>query len=226
MEEITKLTEKLIELRRDESTPTWAKVLIQCVSELVGIVNENDNLNKRLVVLEDVNKVRGAVIDQLQEEIKYLKRDLEQVRQSTDNNEQKSRSSCLLIHGVDENDDEDTDKICLAVVNDDVGVDLSLGEIGRSHRIGPKRPPTRNSKPRPIIFRFSSMRKRMEVYRNKKELKGKNIVITESLTKIRYQLLLKAKSKYGVRNVWTTEGRIFTKVGNKLKQISSFDDVK
>ena len=63
----------------------------------------------------------------------------------------------------------------------------------------------------------------MEVFKNKKNLRGKKIVITESLTKMRYQLLQKAKTKFD-GNVWSSEGRIFTIVSNKLKLIT-YDDL-
>ena len=165
-------------------------------------------------------------INNLQNENEKIKDELAFVKQSVDNNEQKSRSSCLLVHGVKENEGENTDDIVLGVVNNEVGVSLSLDDVVRSHRIGPKKmKPTRSTKPRPIIFRFASVRKRMEVFKNKRNLKGKQIVITESLTKFRYQLLQKAKSKYGVKNVWTTEGHIFTKINNKLKTIISDVDL-
>ena len=138
-----------------------------------------------------------------------------------------NRTSCLLIHGVDETADEVTDTICLDIIISHIGVEISLKDIQRSHRVGPKRQQTtRRTKPRPIICRFSSIRKRMEVFRNKKNLKGKNILITESLTNFRYELFQKAKSKFGIRNVWTSEGRIFTKVDNNLRLISIFADLE
>ena len=91
-----------------------------------------------------------------------------------------------------------------------MGVNLRLEDIERTHRIGPsKNITTRRTKPRPIIVRFASMRKRIEVYRNKKNLKVKKIVVTESLTAVRLALLNKAKDKYGLKfDVWSVEGRI------------------
>ena len=111
-------------------------------------------------------------------------------------------------------------------MNDDIRVDLHINDISRSHRIGPKKEQkTRSTKPRPLIFRLVTMRKRMEVFRNKKNLKGKQIAITESLTTMKYKLLLKANDKFGMNNVWTSEGRIFTKKDHKLILISSEADL-
>jgi len=212
MEDIKRLTDQLTDLQSDDNTPAWAKVLIQCVGQLVEIVTTNNTLSNKIETLED--------------DVKSLKKELASVRQSADDNEQKSRTSCLLLHGIEEKDGEDTDTICIDIVTDEVGVNLTKADIERSHRVGPKRPPTRSSKPRPIIFRFASMRKRIEVYSNKRELKGKNIVLTESLTQARYTLFQEAKTKYGYKNVWTSEGRIFTKLNNKFKHISSVEDLK
>ena len=170
--------------------------------------------------MEGISEVRGRIIESLQDYNATLKKELLANRKVGDDNEQKSRSSCLLIHGVEEANNEDTDKYCLDIVNKEVGVDLCLADIERSHRIGPRKAQTTQStRPRPIIVRFASMRKRMEVYRNKKRLKGKDFVITESLTSARYDLYQKAKNKFGVKNTWTSKGRIFTKIDNIVKHI-------
>ena len=70
------------------------------------------------------------------------------------------------------------------------------------------------------------IRKRMEVFQNKKKLKGKKYSITESLTSMRLELLNKAKAKFGFRNVWTSEGRIFTKKDDRLILITSDVDLE
>ena len=66
-------------------------------------------------------------------------------------------------------------------------------------------------KPRPIIARFWSSTLRNDLYFNKKLCKGKPISITENLTKRRALLKTETKQKYGAKNVWTKEGRIYAK---------------
>ena len=124
-------------------------------------------------------------------------------------------------------DNDDTDDLSLRVINNDVGVGLKIEDIERTHRIGPsKNFSTRRTKPRAIIVRFASMRKRIEVYKNKKNLKGKKIVVTESLTTVRLDLLSKAKDKFGFKNVWTSEGRIFARSDDgNFVNITSEDDL-
>ena len=225
MDKLATIGDSLKELNLLEGTPPWAKTLILCIGELVEAVKEN-NMAERLSNLEDISKVREAIIKSLQQENANIKNELETVRLATDRNEQKSRSSCLLLHGIEEVENENTDVLCLISIENQLGISIQLADIERSHRIGPRKTKTtRSTKARPIIIRFASMRKRIEVFANKKKLKGSNIVLTESLTSYRYQLYLKAKEKYGAKNTWTSEGRIFTKLNGILRVISSEADL-
>ena len=72
----------------------------------------------------------------------------------------------MLVHGVPEGDNDDTDALSPHVITNDVGVELKIEDrIGSSKSIC-----TRRTKPRAIIVRFSNMRKRIEVYKNKKKI--------------------------------------------------------
>ena len=52
----------------------------------------------------------------------------------------------------------------------------------------------------------------------KKKLKGKNIVITESLTVKRMKKLNEARESYNFKNVWTSDGKVLYKdVSGKIK---------
>ena len=49
-----------------------------------------------------------------------------------------------------------------------------------------------------------------------KMLKGKSFLITKSLAATRVGLLKEAQGTYGVRNVWTTDGRILYKENSRV----------
>ena len=51
---------------------------------------------------------------------------------------------------------------------------------------------------------------------NKRKLKGKELLITESVTSSRMQLLGDAQRNHGVRNVWTSDGRVMVKENGKI----------
>ena len=60
---------------------------------------------------------------------------------------------------------------------------------------------------------------RRHVLNNKKRLKGKNISITKSLTKIRMSALKETRHKFGYSNVWTVDGRIMDTDDGNTKAI-------
>ena len=93
----------------------------------------------------------------MRDENKNLKNELSSVKQLIDNNEGKGRNNCLVIHGTPESEDDNTDEPNLTILNEDVNVGISLDNIDRSHRLGSKK--TVNTKPKPIIITFPSMRK-------------------------------------------------------------------
>ena len=85
-----------------------------------------------------------------------------------------------------------------------------MKNLDRTHKIG--KTDRNNGKLRPIIIKPARYAVRDNVYRNNKKLKGKNILITESLTVARVKALTVTQAKYGMTKVWTSVGRIFSKM--------------
>ena len=52
---------------------------------------------------------------------------------------------------------------------------------------------------------------RKKIFGSKKNLKGKKIAITESLTVTRIKKLNEARERYNFNNVWTSDGKILYK---------------
>ena len=217
----------------DPSVPPWALLLIESFKVLIGEFKSLTDVNKRVSVLEDLNATCQNTSNLLKTENERLQKELINLHDRVDDHEQRNRNYCLLVHGVEECDEtfkEDTDDIALAVFRDELGIDIGLEDIERSHRLGPfdkKKRNLRSAKKssRPIIVRFKSIRKRHEVFKNKRSLKGKPISISENLTKHRYAIYKAALEKFGRNKVWTYEGRVTTKVGEKYIVINSMDDL-
>ena len=89
-------------------------------------------------------------------------------------------------------------------------MDITYADIDRSHRVGRKI----EGRERPIIVKFTSYRKRAEVFRAKRLLINTKITVREDLTKKRVELLRKCIDKFGLKNVWTQDGRIIVKDNN------------
>jgi len=139
-----------------------------------------------------------------------------------DEREQYSRRNNLRIFGVKEEASEDTDQLVMDVASK-VNVDISVGSIDRSHRVGK----VTAGKPRPIIVKFVSYADRREVFHNKKQLKNSSITIREDLTKYRLNLLRRAVSAYSMRNVWSADGVILVKVNSSRPyRIKTESDLK
>lgn len=177
----------------------------------------------RTAIVEDLKQTiaeNSAVIESLKTALEEKDRHIRQLQMKVDDLEQYQRRQCLRIFGVSESESENTDTIAIDVASK-IGVQLTESDIDRSHRVG-----RRNSdRPRPIIVKFVSYRKRAEVFRNKKLLKGSLVTVREDLTKARHNLLKECITKYSLKNVWTQDGDIIVKVGEHKHRIKCPEDM-
>ena len=90
----------------------------------------------------------------------------------------------------------------------ETGVEISENDISACHRV-----PKSKGGPKAVIIRFVSRRKRLEVMRNKKKLKGKTgldkTFINDDLTVLRARLVGYIKSIPSIEKTWTVDGKIF-----------------
>ena len=119
---------------------------------------------------------------------------------------------------MEENSNENTDKLVLNIINNDLEIDLTEIAIDRTHRIGD--PKKKKKKVRPIIVKFVRYYDQKQVFSKKKHLKGKGISITESLTSLRMKKLEEAREKHGFKNVWSIDGRIMFKDANDKSRVN------
>ena len=199
-----------------DGIPDWALLLFDCFKGVITTLKDNKSLNVEL--------------NNLQDECNALKTEIKTLKKNNDDLEQRGRNDCLVLHGYEEAVDENTETIICAVIGNELGISLTENDIKNSHRLGPPRTQrsTRTSTvlPRPIIFRLMYFRKRIEIYGNKRKLKGKKLVITENLTSSRYKVYKAAMEKFGKANVWTKEGRIIMKLNNKVHSFTTMDEVE
>ena len=125
-----------------------------------------------------------------------------------DQQTQYSRRNCLLFHGIKEEKGEDTNSIIINMVKEEMDLEILPNDLDRSYCIGNAKT---EKKKRPIIVKFVRYNLRHNKFKNKKLLKGKGVLITESLTKERMVKLNEPSETYRFRNVWTSNGKIFFK---------------
>lgn len=167
-----------------------------------------------------VNSIVNGVLDGLKSTIKDLEEEniklkarVEQLEGRADAAEQYSRRNCLRVAGVPEDQDENTDDYVMKLTGD-LGVDVALDDIERSHRVGR---PRATGRPRDIIVKFASYRVRRRVYgvRIQTKVKGfMGVFINEDLTKPRIQLLRKARIMVKaslMKSSWSSDGTILVR---------------
>ena len=118
--------------------------------------------------------------------------------------EMRTRRKMLLLHGVQEQDDEMVVDAVAEVIQKRIGKsDFKAADISRAHRMG--RP---GDKARPILVKFHSLETRDETWFAKTGLKGSGITVSEFLTRRRHHLFKTARERLGISRCWTREGRI------------------
>ena len=171
-----------------------------------------------------INKLKTAIFDKYEKQVKTLKQEIEKRDIKIHNLETKleskiealemyGRRNGIRIHGVKEEEKENTDKIVLKLAKE-LGAKIPTDALGRSHRVGPKN----GSKPRAIIAKFIGHNYKVELLKNKKNLKthpnGKEIFINEDLTKTRADWAKRARNLRKlekIKDTWTRDGVIFIK---------------
>ena len=83
--------------------------------------------------------------------------------------EQYSHRNCILIYGITETQDKNTDDISLYTINGHLELELTEKELDQIHRIG--NPKSGNKRPRPIIVKFARYNTRRKVFVNKEKVK-------------------------------------------------------
>ena len=96
--------------------------------------------------------------------------------------EQYSRRNRLLIHGITEGNQENTDGSALEIFREKLDIELTQTDIDRAYRIG--KSDKRSSRPRPVIVKFIRYNDKKKMFSKKKQLKNSGMSITEGLTKL------------------------------------------
>ena len=171
--------------------------------------------NNRFDEYEKEKKEKDELIKNLRKDVNDMAGIIDNLSLGLDRQEQYSRRNCLLLHNIPETSNENTDDLVIKTVNEELLEAITINEIDRSHRLGK----SQAGKIRPVIVKFARFHTRNKIFRKKKLLKGKQVSITESLTKRRMAELKEAREKHGFHDVWTSDGKILYKDNsdNKIK---------
>ena len=186
-------------------TKLYTKIKNEALSDIKQQVHDS--------VSHDTNDNKDK-LTKLTSRIGELESDITGLQNKLDDQEQYSRRNCLLLHGIPEHRREDTTAICVNQLNQRLGLALTKDNFDRTHRIGSADKPATDDeepKPRPIIMKFVSYAQRSSVFRSKRKLKGSHLMITESLTKKKMDIMRTAQHlarEHAIKRVWSQDGRI------------------
>ncbi|KAK6168140.1 hypothetical protein SNE40_006176 [Patella caerulea] len=169
-------------------------------------------LNKKIDFLESELKDRDIIIDDILDKL--------------DESEQYSRREAVRINGITEMSSESTDKI-VADIGAYMGIDMSINDINRSHRVGNPKDYDNATRPRPIIARFKGYSVKRDFMKNRKKMKDSksdpilppcmknhSIYINDDLTNKRALIDSKCRKLYKDKKIignWSMDGIIFVK---------------
>ena len=188
--------------------------------DVLDLQSELRKTNKELTDLKSTLSHRENIIDKLENDMNSM--------------EQYSRRSCLRIFGIEEEKGENTDAKVAEMIKDQLNIPIDIQrDIDRSHRVGKVREAalsktatsttpaetsssdeassgkkTKKEKPRSIIVKFISYRKRREILERRRKLKNTGISIVEDLTIRNQKLLAATRGTEGVISAWSSDGRI------------------
>lgn len=189
---------KISEMLKD----TFRGEIVEMVDSIVkGVLS---GLNERISSVEKENI-------ELKQQNAALSSRILSLEKAVDQGEQYSRRNCLRITGVPEEATENTDELVLKLASD-LGTDIQLGDIDRSHRLG--RLNAARTRPRDIIVKFATFRSRQKLYKVRSSLRDKGynrVFLNEDLTKVRSKVLFDCRSivkAKGAKGAWTSDGTI------------------
>ena len=183
----------------DETEKLIQKVCSSFCSQIKTEFNQRfDKIDSNLRELS--NSIKGLRVD-----ISTNTASISKLNIKTDMLDQSAKRNTLRIHGLQEQQDENTIEEAIAFIKNILKIECSAEDIDYAFRVGE----LLHDKPRVVIVNFINNWKRNEIFNAKKVLKSTKYAMFEDLTKDRYKLLLDAKNKYGTKNVWSAGGKIY-----------------
>ena len=202
--------------------------------QLSSMANDIFNLNTKVDSLMNENQELKEKLSESDGKIVNLEKELSKAYNDNDELESYVRRQCLVVNNLKpqtgKSDQELFLDLCATNFSD---LNISSETISKIHRL-PRNPNNQNhtgEKPLALVVKFVKDMDRDKLFKNKKNLKGKGITITELLTSKRSQLLSKCIEKIPTvplpRAIWTDNGKILVKLGeNRPVQLKNHDDLE
>ena len=148
-----------------------AKILVDCLINIENQVKElfilnEETKNAQIKVTESLeffsnkfdehereNKKKNEKLKELEETIDILTEKNKSLISDVDESEQYSLTNCLLLHGVQKNENENNDDIVLKTTSEELDIEIKENDLGRTYRISNRN--RKDGKPQAIIVKFT-----------------------------------------------------------------------
>ncbi|XP_060085981.1 uncharacterized protein LOC132565353 [Ylistrum balloti] len=193
---ITKLKEELqTEIHRENG-----EFINSLKWRISTLETENEDLKERVSVLEQRETESEVLVSNLENQLNDL--------------EQQGRKNSVRIAGLHDHSPKESVEDCVKKVvdfaNSQLKVLLSPEDIDIAHRLGRFNP----ERKRPVIVKCTHGRKKHEIIRTRRTLKGSGFTVWEDLTKINQQKLSEAFRMECVQNSYSIDGKLFVVLKN------------
>lgn len=219
------------------------------LADRIAEIEKHHNENTERFTAAEIKKIEShdvkaecaVAIAEIKEQLALLTERQKQLEQSfekqevrIDNMEQNQRFSSLILHGLAEVDREHPfalREIICKIAADKLKMNISPYDISDAYRIGKPGQQRHNKdgkvQPRPVNIQFLHCLTRRDAWGSKKGLAKSGLLLTESLTMRRLQLLRLARERAGVRGAWSNNGTIFIieKDGSTKKVITTVNEL-
>lgn len=136
--------------------------------------------------------------------------------------EQFTRNKNIRIYGLKEEMRENTENIVLNLFANKLNLkDYLSDNIDHTYRIGKPG----DNKTRAIMVRFTNLKAKNSVIKNRKLLRGSGVIIADDMVKEKHVLLKEAAEILGKNKVWCRDGIIFANVNNQKTIINNKEDL-
>ena len=213
-ESLPKLAKEILEKKLTEavelciSSESFKASLIDSFNFDVKQLEENVEQNSK-----NLSKLQSA--DQnLEFEMNHLMSKCKTLEEHCDHLEQYTRRTNIRIFGIPENTRENTDDLVKSFCKDHLNIELKNGDISRSHRLGKPKLYNNRSHSRPIIVRLVQHNKKVEILKQRRLLRSKQIPysVQEDLTEKRRSIVRYLRDedvRDVISKVWTIDVVIF-----------------
>lgn len=180
------------------------------ISDLQGIrenmdifSSEIDRLSSIVSELKNTVKEKERDIKELKKSVDSIKRENLSLKCQMNDLENQQRKENIRVSGLPELASENpTIAACEFLAKK--GIKVKEGDVHVSHRIGKMT----TGKPRPLIVRFHDRTIRNKVIRERKVLKGSGVTVSEDVSHLTMQTLVRVQKSEGIVNAWIWNARV------------------